>query len=75
MQEHGNPAQYLITKSYIESLRDMTRTNNSKVIFMPVETSAMLSSVGAIKEVLSQTGEKSGEEKPAIPPKPRQLPT
>jgi regulator of protease activity HflC (stomatin/prohibitin superfamily) len=75
MQDHGNPAQYLITKSYIESLRDMTRTNNSKVIFMPVETSAMLSSVGAIKEVLSQTGEKSGEEKPSMPPKPRQLPT
>ncbi|MEA2205114.1 MAG: hypothetical protein QOE77_1890 [Blastocatellia bacterium] len=75
MQDHGNPAQYLITKSYIESLRDMTRTNNSKVIFMPVETSAMLSSVGAIKEVLSQTGEKSGEEKPPTPPKPRQLPT
>ncbi len=56
MHEHGNPAQYLITTRYIESLRDMTRTNNSKVIFMPVETSAMLSSVGAIKEVLSQTG-------------------
>ncbi len=36
------PGQYLITMRYIESLRDMTRTNNSKVIFMPVETSAML---------------------------------
>ena len=65
----GDPAQYLITSRYIESLRDMTRSNNSKVIFMPVETSAMLSSIGAIKEVLSQVGEK-GEE----PPKPRQLP-
>ena len=65
----GDPAQYLITARYIESLRDMTRSNNSKVIFMPVETSAMLSSIGAIKEVLSQVGEK-GEE----PPKPRQLP-
>src|SRR4051812_41966540 len=28
MQHHGNPAQYLITTRYIESLRDMTRTNN-----------------------------------------------
>jgi regulator of protease activity HflC (stomatin/prohibitin superfamily) len=65
----GDPAQYLITSRYIESLRDMTRTNNSKVIFMPVETSAMLSSIGAIKEVLSQTGEKDDQ-----PPKPRQLP-
>lgn len=68
----GDPAHYLITTRYIESLRDMTRTNNSKVIFMPVETSAMLSSIGAIKEVLSQTGEKSGEENP--PTRPRQLP-
>src|SRR6266536_2523521 len=75
MQEHGNPAHYLITTRYIESLRDMTRSNNSKVIFMPVETSALLSSIGAIKEVLSQTGEQSGEQKPPpLPPgQPRQL--
>ena len=73
MQHHGNPAQYLITTRYIESLRDMTRTNNSKVIFMPVETSAMLSSVGAIKEVLSATGQQSGEQD-TPPPRPRELP-
>src|SRR5215510_9478068 len=67
----GDPGQYLITMRYIESLRDMTRTNNAKVIFMPVETSSMLSSVGAIKEVLSQTGEK--DEPPPLP-RPRELP-
>jgi regulator of protease activity HflC (stomatin/prohibitin superfamily) len=70
----GDPGQYLITTRYIDSLRDMTRTNNSKVIFMPVETSAMLSSVGALKEVLSQTGQTSGESNPPTPPKPRELP-
>jgi len=70
----GDPGQYLITTRYIDSLRDMTRTNNSKVIFMPVETSAMLSSLGAIKEVLSQTGQASGEKDPTSPPKPRELP-
>src|ERR1041385_7514732 len=32
MHEHGNPAQYLITTRYIESLRDMTKSNNAKVI-------------------------------------------
>jgi regulator of protease activity HflC (stomatin/prohibitin superfamily) len=74
MQHHGNPAQYLITTRYIESLRDMTRTNNSKVIFMPVETSAMLSSVGAIKEVLSATGQQSGEQDTPPSPRPRELP-
>jgi regulator of protease activity HflC (stomatin/prohibitin superfamily) len=70
----GDPAQYLITVRYIESLRDMTRTNNSKVIFMPVETSAMLSSVGAIKEILSQTGDKDDTQPPLPPARPRELP-
>ena len=71
----GDPGQYLITTRYIDSLRDMTRTSNSKVIFMPVETSAMLSSIGAIKEVLSQTGEQGGGDKEIPPPpRPRELP-
>jgi len=70
----GKPEQYLITVRYIESLRDMTRTNNSKVIFMPIETSAMLSSIGAIKEVLSQTGEKDDKDQlPPPPPRPREI--
>src|ERR1041384_7536306 len=56
MHEHGNPAEYLITTRYIESLRDMTKSNNAKVIFMPVETSTMLSSIGAIKDLISETG-------------------
>ncbi len=75
-QSIGTPeqtAQYLITTRYIESLRDMTRTQNSKVIFMPTETSAMLSSIGAIKEVLSETGTKSEELPPAPPRGPREL--
>ena len=55
-------AQYLITARYIESLRDMARTTNSKVIFMPVETSSMLSSVGALKEVFAETGEKDEQQ-------------
>jgi regulator of protease activity HflC (stomatin/prohibitin superfamily) len=71
MEAHGNPAQYLITSRYIDSLRDMTKGNNAKVIFMPVETSSMLSSVGAIKEMLSETASKPRDDTP--PPPPRQL--
>ena len=69
----GDPGHYLITMRYIESLRDMTKSNNSKVIFMPVEASSMLSSVGAIKEVFSQSGEKD-DQAPPPPPRPRELP-
>lgn len=67
-QAIGDPqqtTQYLITARYIESLRDMTRTQNSKVIFMPMETSNMLSAIGAMKEVFSETGEKSNQ--PQLP--------
>src|ERR1700694_3333105 len=73
MQEHGNPAQYLITTRYIESLRDMTKSNNAKVIFMPVETSSMLSAVGSIKEMFSETGGKTPSDDSQKPPPPRQL--
>jgi regulator of protease activity HflC (stomatin/prohibitin superfamily) len=75
---HGNPAQYLITARYIESLTKMTQSGNSKVIFMPVETSSMLSSVGTIKEMFAETGERRAAEggdataQPQVPP--RQLP-
>ena len=62
----GNPAQYLIMMKYIESLREMSRSNNSKVIFMPVETSSVLSSIGAFKEVF-------GDQEPAnVQPRLRQ---
>ncbi|MCA1642216.1 MAG: SPFH/Band 7/PHB domain protein [Acidobacteria bacterium] len=76
MLGHGNPAQYMITQRYIESLREMVRGNNSKVIFMPVETSTMLSSVGMIKEMFVESSEKRrGDEEGGAPPRPRQLPT
>jgi hypothetical protein len=63
--------QYLITARYIESLRDMTRTNNSKVIFMPTETSAVLSSVGAFKEIFAATGEEEKKEQLNPPTRPQ----
>jgi regulator of protease activity HflC (stomatin/prohibitin superfamily) len=53
----GNPAQYLVQTRYIDSLRDMAGGRNSKLIFMPFEASAMLSSVGAIRQMLSAEGE------------------
>jgi len=73
MADHGNPAQYLITTRYIESLRDMTKSNNAKVIFMPVETSSMLSAVGTIKEMFTESGANVLSFVSPKPPPPRQL--
>lgn len=52
----GNPAHYLIMGRYIESLREMAQSPNSKVVFMPVEASNVLSSVGMFKEIFSNDG-------------------
>ncbi|REJ79535.1 MAG: SPFH/Band 7/PHB domain protein [Acidobacteria bacterium] len=58
----GQTAQYLITARYIDSLRDMTRTQNSKVIFMPTETASVMSTVGSIGEVLGISSQKSDDD-------------
>jgi regulator of protease activity HflC (stomatin/prohibitin superfamily) len=70
--DRGQTAQYLITSRYVDSLRDMARTQNSKVIFMPTETSAVLASVGAFKEVFSEAGDGT-KELPKPPRSPREL--
>lgn len=70
--DRGKTAQYLITARYVDSMRDMARTQNSKVIFMPTETSAVLSSVGAFKEVFAETGE-TPNDAPKPPRSPREL--
>ncbi len=58
----GNPAQYLIMMKYIESLREMARGQNSKVVFMPVETSSVMASIGAFKEIFGEFGGESRAE-------------
>src|SRR4051812_42567966 len=42
------PSKYLITPGYIDSLPDNTPTHNFKLIFIPMETSTILSTIGAI---------------------------
>jgi regulator of protease activity HflC (stomatin/prohibitin superfamily) len=66
----GNPAQYLIMMKYIESLRDMSRSQNAKIVFMPVETSNVLSSIGAFKEMFGESLEIRPE--PKVPVRVRE---
>ncbi len=53
------PANYLITFRYIEGLRDMARSENARVIFMPAQTSPVLGAAGAIREIFTRIGEKT----------------
>ncbi len=50
----GNPAQYLIAKSYLESMISIA-SNAQKTVFVPYEASAALGSIGGIKELWQDT--------------------
>ena len=50
----GNPAQYLIAKSYLESMITIA-SNAQKTVFVPYEASAALGSIGGIKELWQDT--------------------
>ena len=56
----GQPAQYLIAKSYLESLNQIA-ANAQKVVFLPFEASATMGSLGGIRELLSQTAPTSSK--------------
>jgi regulator of protease activity HflC (stomatin/prohibitin superfamily) len=75
-ENQNRSAYYLLMQRYIDSLTHMASSQNSKVIFMPVETSSVLSSVGAFKEIFGDitSRQEPQKEKPhsiniaAIPP-------
>jgi regulator of protease activity HflC (stomatin/prohibitin superfamily) len=51
----GNPATYLVAMRYIDALKDMVSGQNNKVVYLPYEATAVLSSLGGIREMLSAT--------------------
>lgn len=53
----GNPAQYLIAKSYLESMMAIA-ANAQKTVFVPYEASAALGSIGGIKELWQDTAKR-----------------
>ncbi|MBI3952073.1 MAG: SPFH/Band 7/PHB domain protein [Acidobacteria bacterium] len=65
--ELGDPAHYLITSRYIESLKEMAESRNSKVVFMPVETASLLSTVGAISELVREKTQAAEPAESALP--------
>jgi regulator of protease activity HflC (stomatin/prohibitin superfamily) len=56
----GDPARYLIAIRYIEALKEMVSGQNNKVVYMPYEATAVLSSLGGIREMLQLPDKKPG---------------
>lgn len=49
----GDPAKYLIAIRYIESLKEMVSGQNNKVVYMPYEATAVLSSLAGVRELFT----------------------
>lgn len=49
----GQPDKYLIAMKYLESLKDISKGQNNKVVYMPYEATGILSSIDGIKEMLN----------------------
>ena len=50
----GQPDKYLIAMKYLESLQDITKGKNNKIVYMPYEETRILSSIDGIKEMLTK---------------------
>jgi regulator of protease activity HflC (stomatin/prohibitin superfamily) len=49
----GSPTQYLIAQKYIDSLNQIAK-NANKTVFLPYEASAVMGSLGGLKELVSE---------------------
>jgi len=49
----GNPTTYLIALKYIEAMKEMVSGKDNKIVYMPYEASAMLGSVGGIRDMFA----------------------
>lgn len=52
-QSKGDPANYLIAVRYIETLKEMVTGKENKVVYLPYEATGILSSIGGIKDMLT----------------------
>lgn len=52
----GDPTSYLIALRYIEAFKEMVSGKNNKVVYLPFEASALMSSIGGIKDLLEGPG-------------------
>ncbi|MFW6161548.1 MAG: SPFH domain-containing protein, partial [Planctomycetota bacterium] len=58
----GNPTSYLIALRYIDTLKEMVSGKDNKVVYLPIEATGVLGSLGGIREMLGTTAT------PAAPP-------
>ncbi len=52
----GDPTQYLIALKYIDTLGEMVSGKDNKVVYLPYEATAVLGSLGGLKDLFGKDG-------------------
>ena len=50
-----DPINYLIAVKYVDTMKSMAEGQNNKLVFMPYESTALVNTVGTIKELLNSS--------------------
>jgi len=53
-----SPANYMLAEKYIAALKEMTGGDDTRTVYMPFDASAMLSSIGSLKELFQKSESK-----------------
>ena len=53
-KNQGQPDKYLVAMKYLESLQDIAKGQDNKVVYMPYEATGILSSIDGIKQMLNK---------------------
>ena len=48
----GDAVNYLVAQKYLDTLKEMTSGKDNKIVYLPVETTGILGSLGGMKEML-----------------------
>ncbi len=57
-----NAINYFVAQKYVEALGKIGESENNKIVFMPLETSNLIGSIGGIAELLSSSAKKKTKE-------------
>ena len=69
----GNPQaiNYFIAQKYVETMSEFARSSNSKLIFMPVEASSLVGTIGGISALVKDALGNDNVPTPPAAPQPR----
>lgn len=57
---------YFVAQSYVDAMKEFARSPNEKLVFMPMEASSVIGSIGGIAELFKEVGKSSSNSAPAV---------